>query len=109
LAFIKPCFSKLASSPTKNGEYLACGLPLIFNAGIGDSDALISQEGVGALVSEFTESEYERAIQTLEALVSDKDVARIRTRNVAEKFFDVRVTGAERYSRLYERVLASDS
>jgi glycosyltransferase involved in cell wall biosynthesis len=47
LAFIKPCFSKLASSPTKNAEYLACGLPLIINAGIGDSDALVREESCG--------------------------------------------------------------
>jgi glycosyltransferase involved in cell wall biosynthesis len=40
LALIKPCFSKLASSPTKTAEYLACGLPVIINAGIGDSDSL---------------------------------------------------------------------
>src|SRR5687768_7432269 len=26
LSFIKSCFSKIASSPTKNAEYLACGL-----------------------------------------------------------------------------------
>jgi glycosyltransferase involved in cell wall biosynthesis len=39
LAFIKPCLSKLASSPTKYAEYLGCGLPLIINSGIGDSDA----------------------------------------------------------------------
>lgn len=107
LAFIKPCFSKLASSPTKNGEYLACGLPLIINAGIGDSDVLITQEGVGALVSEFTESEYARAILRTEALMRDPEVIRTHTRDVAERFFDVRVAGVERYSRLYERVLAS--
>jgi glycosyltransferase involved in cell wall biosynthesis len=108
LAFIKPCFSKLASSPTKTGEYLACGLPLIINAGIGDSDVLITQEGVGALVNEFAESEYARAILTIEALMRDTKVARTRTRDVAQRFFDVRITGADRYSRLYERVLASD-
>lgn len=109
LAFIKPCFSKLASSPTKNGEYLACGLPLIINAGIGDSDALITREGVGALVTDFSEAEYARAILTIEKLARDTDLTRTRTRDVAERLFDVRVAGAERYSRLYETVLAHDS
>ncbi|PYS67115.1 MAG: hypothetical protein DMF69_24040, partial [Acidobacteria bacterium] len=52
IAFIKPCISKLASSPTKNGEYLACGLPLILNAGIGDSDALVDVWNAGVLVRE---------------------------------------------------------
>src|SRR5258708_36774615 len=49
LAFIKPCFSKLASSPTKYAEYLGCGLPLIINCGIGDSDTLIMREKAGVL------------------------------------------------------------
>src|SRR6185295_13279348 len=52
LSFIKRCFSKLASSPTKNGEYLACGLPLVINAGIGDSDALINDWKAGVLIDE---------------------------------------------------------
>src|SRR6185436_4373167 len=56
LAFIKKCISKMASSPTKNGEYLACGLPLIINAGIGDSDALIDQWQAGVLIEDFTEA-----------------------------------------------------
>src|SRR6185503_1744022 len=60
LAFIKRCVSKLASSPTKNGEYLACGLPLILNAGIGDSDALIHDWKAGALLEEFSDDEYAR-------------------------------------------------
>jgi glycosyltransferase involved in cell wall biosynthesis len=65
ISFIKPCFSKLASSPTKNAEYLACGLPLILNAGIGDSDALAEKWNVGALVTDFTEGEYTRAIDRI--------------------------------------------
>jgi glycosyltransferase involved in cell wall biosynthesis len=106
LAFIKPCFSKLASSPTKYAEYLGCGLPLIINSGVGDSDALVTGEGVGAMVAEFTESEYARAIGTIETLVRDAPETRKRTRAVAERLFDVRTVGVERYARLYERVFS---
>lgn len=106
LSFIKPCFSKLASSPTKNAEYLACGLPLIINAGIGDSDALVTHEAVGALVSEFTDTEYSRAIGIIENLASNPEVTRKRAREVAEKLFDVHGVGAQRYARLYQSVLS---
>ena len=109
LAFIKPCFSKIASSPTKNAEYLACGLPLIINAGIGDSDGLVSDERVGAFVNELKESDYARALLAIERLTADPEAIRIRTREVAERLFDVAVTGVERYARLYEGVLASTS
>ncbi|MEI9956314.1 MAG: hypothetical protein WDM90_08440 [Ferruginibacter sp.] len=34
--FIKPCYSKQSSSPTKHGEIMAMGIPLITNSGVGD-------------------------------------------------------------------------
>jgi glycosyltransferase involved in cell wall biosynthesis len=104
VAFIKPCFSKLASSPTKTAEYLACGLPVVINAGVGDSDLLITEEQVGALVSDFNEDEYTRAGSAVLAMLSDVESVRAHTRRVAERLFDVRGLGLERYARLYETV-----
>lgn len=104
LAFIKRCVSKVASSPTKNGEYLACGLPLIINAGIGDSDALIDQWQAGVLIEEFTETEYEGAGKHIEAMVAAPD-ARDRARRVAEQVFHLETVAGERYASLYQRVL----
>ena len=107
LAFIKPCFSKLASSPTKYAEYLGCGLPLVINAGIGDSDALITREGVGALVRDFKKHEYDKALISIESLVRDADETRRHSREVAERLFDIRAVGVNRYVRLYENVFNS--
>ena len=104
LAFIKRCVSKVASSPTKNGEYLACGLPLIINAGVGDSDSLINDWKAGVLIENFTEDEYAQAGRNIEQMVSEPEV-RKNTRSVAEQLFDLNTIGAERYARLYERVL----
>jgi glycosyltransferase involved in cell wall biosynthesis len=105
LAFIKPCFSKLASSPTKYAEYLGCGLPLVINAGVGDSDLLITRERVGTLVLNFNEEGYTSAWTAAQELVKDREQTRRLTREVAERLFDVRRLGVERYTRLYERVL----
>jgi glycosyltransferase involved in cell wall biosynthesis len=104
LAFIKRCVSKLASSPTKNGEYLACGLPLIINAGIGDSDALVEQWQAGVLIRDFTDEEYASAGKQIEAMVAARDV-RNRTRAVAEELFHLENVAGERYASLYERVV----
>jgi glycosyltransferase involved in cell wall biosynthesis len=104
ISFIKPCFSKLASSPTKNGEYLACGLPLILNAGIGDSDALATEWGIGALVTDFTDENYSRAVDKIEQLASESDV-RSKARSVAKQLFDLESVGGVKYATLYERVL----
>ena len=97
-------FRRLASSPTKNGEYLACGLPLILNSGIGDSDALVDKWQVGALVNQFNEQHYLEIIDKTGMLVRDPEV-RTKTRRVATELFDLRSVGAERYAALYERVL----
>lgn len=105
LAFIKPCFSKLASSPTKYAEYLGCGLPLIINQGVGDSDLLITREETGALVRSFDEGEYAQAASVIEGLAGEPAQVRRHTREVAERLFDVSRIGTERYVRLYEKVL----
>ncbi len=103
LSFNKPSFSKLASSPTKNGEYLACGLPLIINAGIGDSDALIDDWNAGVMLEDFTDSEYAEAGTFIEAMAA-KPGTRKAARAIAERLFDLQTVGVERYADLYERV-----
>lgn len=105
LAFIKPCFSKQASSPTKYAEYLGCGLPLIINQGVGDSDILITGEKTGALVRNLDEAEYAQAASIIAGLVGEPEQTRRHAREVAERLFDVRRIGTERYVRLYEKVL----
>jgi len=107
LAFIKRCVSKIASSPTKNGEYLACGLPLVINAGVGDSDLLIHEWKAGVLIENFSEDDFLKAAREIEAMVHEPRV-RERARLVAERIFDLETIAAERYASLYEKVLGHD-
>lgn len=107
LAFIKRCISKVASSPTKNGEYLACGLPLVINAGVGDSDALIDDWNAGVLIENFTAAEYQEAARTIAALAARPD-ARSQARAVAEQLFNLNTIAGVRYASLYEKVLGQD-
>jgi glycosyltransferase involved in cell wall biosynthesis len=102
IAFYKPTFSRLATSPVKVSEYLACGLPVIVNAGVGDSDTFVAAQKVGAVVNDFNDDEYERALATIESLLAGGISA--RSRAAAENYFDVRSVGLERYSRLYQKV-----
>ena len=106
LAFIKRCVSKIASSPTKNGEYLACGLPLVINAGVGDSDLLINEWKAGVLIEDFSEDDYARAAREIEAMVRDPKM-RQNARSVAEQAFNLETIAGERYASLYEKVLAA--
>jgi glycosyltransferase involved in cell wall biosynthesis len=107
LAFIKRCVSKIASSPTKNGEYLACGLPLVINAGVGDSDLLINEWKAGVLIDDFSEEDYLKAGREIEAIVREPGV-RESARSVAERVFDLGTIAGERYAALYEKVLEQD-
>jgi glycosyltransferase involved in cell wall biosynthesis len=86
-------------------EYLSCGLPVVLNAGIGDSDTLISREKIGTLVTKFNAAEYAKAAQLLAQLAAAPEEIRGRAREVAERCFDLRSVGVERYARLYESVL----
>ncbi|MFY0651332.1 MAG: glycosyltransferase [Cyclobacteriaceae bacterium] len=48
--FIKPVYSKKASSATKMGEMMAMGLPFVTNKGVGDGDDLVQKYGNGVSI-----------------------------------------------------------
>jgi glycosyltransferase involved in cell wall biosynthesis len=106
LSFIKPCYSKLSSSPTKIAEYLASGLPVICNAGIGDVDQVIEEDRVGVLVRELNREAYISALSAVEALEHDAELAE-RCRHSARARFDLEAVGGARYRRLYHNLNGS--
>ncbi|MEO6391831.1 MAG: glycosyltransferase family 4 protein [Pyrinomonadaceae bacterium] len=103
LMFIKPGYSKKASSPTKLAEYLACGLPVICNAGIGDVDEVIETDRVGVLIREFTSEAYVGALKEADELMRDPGTA-ARCRESAVRRFDLERVGGERYRELYRQI-----
>jgi glycosyltransferase involved in cell wall biosynthesis len=109
LSFIKPCLSKLSSSPTKVGEYLAAGLPVISTAGIGDVDDLLAGGGrgpVGVILPELSPRAYQDALARLLELWNDPDLPE-RCRAVARQELDLERVGWARYRRLYRELLGS--
>ena len=107
ISFIKRCLSKLASSPTKNGEYLACGLPIVINAGIGDSDALAHESRAAILIEDFNKIDFDNAFARIEEVVSDPGI-KTTARELAESVFDLESVGGERYAQLYGAVFGQD-
>ncbi|MCW3083766.1 MAG: hypothetical protein JWP12_1132 [Bacteroidetes bacterium] len=67
--FIKPLYSKKASSPTKTAEIMGLGIPIITNTGIGDSDRILNDAKSGILINDFSEAEYTRAIEQINVLL----------------------------------------
>ena len=99
--FIKPTFSKKASSPTKMAEILALEIPVICNSNVGDVDEIINISKAGIVVSEFSDECYDKAILEFEKFNSqDKKFLR----ETAIEYFDLQV-GAEIYSSIYKKLI----
>ncbi|HWP42161.1 MAG TPA: glycosyltransferase [Blastocatellia bacterium] len=107
LSFIKPCYSKLASSPTKIAEYLAAGLPVICNRGIGDLDEQIEADRVGIIIKGLDRGSYIQALEDVERLRRDRDLSD-RCRASALSRFDLERVGGERYRRMYNRLVKTE-
>lgn len=101
LFFIRPVFSKKASSPTKMGEMLALGLPLVTNAGVGDVAQIVQDTGCGVTVDRFNDDSYRAALDAVAAMPVDP----VGQRERALPWFDVEI-GIARYDAVY-RALAT--
>jgi glycosyltransferase involved in cell wall biosynthesis len=102
LFFYKPTFSRVSTFPTKFAEYLACGLPVIGNVGVGDTEEIILENNLGSVVYKFAEEEYKTAFATALALTKDNDFQNRAIRFV-NKNMSVEV-GVKRYQEIYEKL-----
>jgi glycosyltransferase involved in cell wall biosynthesis len=103
IAFIRPVLSKISSSPTKVGEYLAAGLPVLSGPRIGDLDQLLSAPGVGVLLPEFNAEAYRDAAKRVRALLEDPQTAD-RCRALARDQLALDTVGIPRYDAVYRGV-----
>ncbi len=102
ICFIAPHYSKIASCPTKLGEYLSAGLPVVANDGIGDIGEIIRSNNVGYAVDNFGEHELSNAAGAIKALLADPDKTR-RCVALANRVFSLE-NGIDSYHRLYDAV-----
>jgi glycosyltransferase involved in cell wall biosynthesis len=101
--FYQPKFSEIAASPTKVGEYLGAGVPVVATAGIGDVDDLIAGREVGVLIGDFTPAAYAAAAEQILAFAGDPE-CRERCRAIARAHLSLKDVGIPRYDRLYREV-----
>jgi glycosyltransferase involved in cell wall biosynthesis len=102
--FIKQVYSKKASTPTKLGEFLACGIPCLSNAGVGDMTQILESESVGIIIRDFNKMEMNKAITNLIQLTEQSGISH-KCRKVAEKYFSLNI-GVQRYENIYNRLLS---
>lgn len=99
--FIKPAFSKKASSPVKQGEIMAMGIPIVCNDSVGDTAEIITEKSSGVVVSQFTNEHFQKAIRELSAMHFD----RAAIRESASQYFTLS-RGVALYSSVYEQIVA---
>jgi hypothetical protein len=83
----KPHPVNAVASPTKFGEYLAAGLPVVGTENIGDTSDLIASDGVGLVVSPADEGlnpeDLERVLRFAENVTANRSEWRSRARSSA--------------------------
>ena len=102
LAFcLKENFSILASMPTKIGESLSCGVPIICNAFNEDIEAILSQDSIGEIYNfedPFTEERYRNLMKKIRS----KDISK-KCNDFAKKEFSLEL-GSKSYQKIYETI-----
>lgn len=103
LSFIKPAYSKMASSPTKLAEAFACGVPVICNRGIGDVDMQVDGLSAGVVVDLADTAALGELGTRLEAV---KALGGQGLRDRAKQVLDLPVA-ADGYRRVYDALEAA--
>ena len=94
--------SLTAAMPTKIGEFLASGRPIVVNKGLGDMDNFIAESNVGVILNGDPKDTRDAATKLI-SLISDPETP-LRCRAIAEKYFSMDV-GAAKYLDMYSRML----
>jgi len=102
--YAKECFSIKASMPTKIGEFLGCGKPVMCNSINKDVNKLFSDGQIGLLVDFTKELDYLKIMNSLNKLKT-RSSRSINCRNVAEDIFSLE-KGAVIYSQIYNRLFS---
>jgi len=98
--------SKIGSAPTRMAEFLACGIPILGNRGVGDMADIIEQHNIGVVIENGSEKSIKLGLEKMRLLLKDPELAR-RCKLTAEKLFSADV-GAEKYANIYRELSFHD-
>ncbi len=94
--------SELGRSPTRLGEVLGCGLPVVANDGVGDVARIVTEHRVGVLAASSADADMVAALDALDALMADPTLS-ARCRAAAEAVFSLE-RGVSEYRNLYRNI-----
>ena len=100
VAFYTNAYSMISVSPTKIGEALACGTPVIANQGIGDTDKIIQQVNGGIIIPDFSEESLRNSIKSFSSISqNERKILREKSRSI----FGLEHAASE-YQSIYENL-----
>jgi len=89
--------ANLGVMPTKIGEFLACGRPVVVNRGLGDLDTLLKEYKAGVVLDH---TNLDEAVEEVMELMQSESV-QLNCRKLAMDYFDLR-KGALKYLDIYK-------
>lgn len=98
--FIKPCYSKISSSPTKHGEIMAMGIPSITNPGVGDLKEITEKYHSGLLVENFNQNEFDAVVDKMLGQQFDSN----KIREGAKEYYSLD-KAIHKYQKVYKKIL----
>jgi glycosyltransferase involved in cell wall biosynthesis len=100
IALRQPSFSSQGASPTKLGEYLACGLPVVVNDGVGDVAALVKDLAAGEVMPDLSEAALDTVFARLDAVLA---INPVDLRDRSRRIHDMPVA-LEKYGQVYDSI-----
>ncbi|HSV12213.1 MAG TPA: glycosyltransferase [Hanamia sp.] len=99
--FIKPCYSKQSSSPTKHAEIMAMGIPVITNSGVGDVADIVEKYKSGLVIENFDKQNFESAA---DAIAAETYFDKNSIRRAAFEYYDLD-EAVEKYRKIYQEII----
>ena len=101
--FVKPSYSKKASSPTRMGEILSMNIPVVCNAGVGDTEYLFENYPCGILLKDFSDESFNDATNQLLPLIDKMVNDPLPLRETAISYFELN-KGIDLYEGVYQKL-----
>ena len=80
VSFCKISHSIIGASPTKVGEALSLGVPVISNSGVGDIDRILNQVNGGIIVKDTSEHSLKKCVNDIDNFIFSRNSIRNSTR-----------------------------
>ncbi len=95
--------SKIGSAPTRMAEFLACGVPILGNRGVGDMAEIIESHNIGVIIEDGSEESIKIGLEKMKFLLKDPLLPK-RCKETARKHFSADL-GATKYSKIYNEII----